>query len=192
MLDFCRNRWREIQRGEKTVQRFKFIWMSSHTSFILPPHVRVDGTILKLSSGENDTKTCRKTGRKLTSSTVSGMHILYSFSNIFPPLTLRVSCVYSQCVKNQPSKMFPLRRPTGCVWYLWSCQRMWKYGEPGLRNTPQVTEFFHRKQRTLSGRVRDSRNELGSGLSPPITLASQASRKQRRATPENRGFKASK
>lgn len=51
--------------------------------------------------------------RKLTSSTVRGMHILYSFSNIFP-LCASLVC-FSQRVKNQPSER-SLRRPDGmCV-----------------------------------------------------------------------------
>ena len=57
--------------------------------------------------------------RKLTSSTVRGMHILYSFSNIFP-LCASLVCSHSVSKKKKQKKKQPsersLRRPDGmCV-----------------------------------------------------------------------------
>lgn len=61
---------------------------------------------------------------KLTSSTVRGMHILYSFSNIFLPLCASLVGFNIHNVSNQPSKMFP--PPPVCnIWIRVSaCGRM--------------------------------------------------------------------
>lgn len=97
------------------------------------PHVEARHSQTSYRCANNPTSNSKQGRRwELTSSTVRGMHILYSFSNIF----LRVSllCVFTMCQSDQVSVRPP---PDGMCVKPETCQSMWDGGESGLWSTPQ-------------------------------------------------------
>ncbi len=113
------------------------------------------------------TNKCKKQlERRLTSSTVRGMHILYSFSNIFPgALNL---CGFTMCQTSRVNVPSADRRDVCNFWRRVSaCGVLWD-GEPGLWNTPRgTTEFFHQNLRTLAP-AGDVRSEMSSVQGCPL------------------------
>lgn len=106
-------------------------------------------------------------------------------------LCARLFCV-AHNVSDQPSKTLPPPPDGLCVISGDVSAHVGGWWARVMNYSPSY-ELFHRNQRTLlSGGERESRNELGSGLSPPITPTSQAARERRRTGPEDGASGASK
>lgn len=126
------------------------------------------------------------------------MHILYSFNNIFPPCVSAVCVSVCVCacvcftVSIQPPSKFPSvqrRDVTDVCRHVSAKERMYFLV---VKHTPSYGWLLASEPAdSFSKGERESRNELDSGLSPPITATSQVTCKQwqRTGNCEVGGFK---
>lgn len=182
MRDWTSDQWSALSSSESF----------SHIPCNLQPHVcnsnptalaaKVVPAELTLQEKKERVRDKVDTGIKLTSSTVSGMHILYSFNNIFP-LCASLLCIHN--VSKQPSQRSPPPPDGMCVisgdvsahvtgWSAWVTRCSPSYG--WVRSSEPAGP--------RSGADCERRNELGSSVSPSY-LADASS--QEHTTPTQTG-----